>query len=46
MKNDEIVNVTCADNGKLQCKGRGDTAVKLPYNTARALSIEKYGMLQ
>jgi hypothetical protein len=36
-KNDEIVNVTCADNGKLQCKGRGDTTVKLPHNTERTM---------
>jgi hypothetical protein len=34
-KNEEIINVTCANNGKLPCEGKGDAAVRLTNYTRK-----------
>jgi hypothetical protein len=39
-KNEEIINVTCADNGKLPCEGKGDAAVRLTNDTRKTPILE------
>jgi hypothetical protein len=34
-KNEEIINVTCVNNGKLPCEGKGDAAVRLTNDTRK-----------
>jgi hypothetical protein len=36
-KHEEIINVTCADNGKLPCEGKGDAAIRLTNDTRKTV---------